>query len=114
MLNYSSLPKHCPICQTELQIEEYKDTQSAFCREGKSHYQYEHFALYQGLSLGEDSNLEFFHIGDYTLCFTKTTLSIDIEDNPGIVLADNNTIAFTDLDSLEKIEAFIQNYKILC
>lgn len=113
MLNGFLKDKVCPICLTELNTV---NGAFFFCK--KQNQGYSHFEAYEG-SRNNTSKFEAIMIDDHYLLFYQNKFQYlpyknnqfqynELIDIPGCL------VQFKDLDSADKIEEFIQNYKIIC
>lgn len=112
MLNYNNpLTEltHCPVCKSSVAYDKYDYYEKCICN--KLNNLGPHFVK-ETYYINNKCNYENFRIGKYDLLFEKDMFVI-FADKARVDLQ-NSEITFSDVDTIEKIETFIQNYNILC
>lgn len=113
MLNGFSKNKKCPICHAKLFQREH--TNFWYC--DKRNRNYYHFEL--NIYNVESLDFEAMMIGNHYIAFYQNRVDYYEYKNyrfcyESMISLKGNTVTFKDLDSSEKIEEFIKNYRILC
>lgn len=108
MLNGFSKNNPCPVCNKKLQ-NLYGIAKCQILNNGFSHFE-----------LSDNDNVfESVFIGNYYMIFYCDGFEIYTFENQAfqyetIITCKNSFLKFSDLNTIEKIEEFVRNYKILC